>query len=84
VASGFSRNSKFPIWQTTSQLDDREFNFMGVFDRELDYFGFLIEQRVCADAIWMCDHEFDYEIGETDYTDFFDFFLKAGLGAWDE
>jgi hypothetical protein len=30
--------------------------------------------------IWMCDHEFGYEIGETDYTDFFDFLAKVGLG----
>ena len=55
---------------------------MGVVDRDSDYFGFLIEQGVCANDIWMCDHEFGYEIGETDYTDFFDFLAKVGLGIW--
>jgi hypothetical protein len=48
------------------------------------YFGFLIEQGVCANDIWMCDHEFGYEIGETDYTEFFDFLTKVGLGIWDD
>jgi hypothetical protein len=63
-------HSQFPIWETTSQLEDREFNFMGVVDRDSDYFGFLVEQGVCANDIWMCDHEFGYEIGETDYKIF--------------
>jgi len=76
--------SQFPIWETTAQLEDREFNFMGVVDRDSDYFGFLIEQGVCANDIWMCDHEFGYEIGETDYTDFFDFLAKVGLGIWED
>jgi hypothetical protein len=53
---------------------------MGVVDRDSDYFGFLIEQSVCANDIWMCDHE----IGETDHTDFFDFLTKVGLGIWDK
>ena len=57
---------------------------MGVVDRDSDYLGFLIEQRVCANDIWVCDHEFGYEIGETGYTDFFDFLTKVGLGIWDE
>jgi hypothetical protein len=38
--------SQFLIWETSSQLEDREFNFMGVVDRDSDYFGFLIEQGV--------------------------------------
>jgi hypothetical protein len=77
-------DSQFRISETTSQLENREFNFMGVVDPDSDYFGFLIEQGVCANDIWMCDHEFGYEIGETDYTDFFDFLTKGGLGIWDE
>jgi hypothetical protein len=40
---------------------------MGVVDRDSDYSGFPIEQGACANDIWMCDHEFGYEIGETDY-----------------
>jgi hypothetical protein len=59
-------------------------DFMGVVDRGSGYFGFLIEQGVCANDIWMCDHEFGYEIGETDYTGFFDFLSKVDLGIWDE
>jgi hypothetical protein len=39
-------HSQLPIWETTSQLEDREFNFMGVVYRDSDYFGFLIEQGV--------------------------------------
>ena len=61
-------------------MEDREFNFIGVVDRDSDYFGFLIEHGVCANDIWMCDHE----IGETDYREFFDFLAKVGLGIWDE
>jgi hypothetical protein len=57
---------------------------MGVVDQGSGYFGFLIEQDVSANDIWMCDHEFGYEIGETDYTDFFDFLSKVDLGIWDE
>jgi hypothetical protein len=43
--------SQFPIWETTSRFEDREFNFMGVVERDSDYFGFLIEQGVCANDI---------------------------------
>lgn len=53
---------------------------MGVVDRDSDYFGLLIEQGVFANDIRMCDHEFGYEDGETDYILFFDFLTKVGLG----
>ena len=54
---------------------------MGVVDRDSDYSGFLIEQVACANDIWMCDHEFGYEIGETGYTDLLDFLSKYRLLA---
>jgi hypothetical protein len=43
--------SQFPVWEITSKLEDREFNFMGVVERDFDYFGSLIEQGVCANDI---------------------------------
>ena len=51
---------------------------MGVVDRGSGYFGFLIEQSVCAHDIWMCDHEFGCEIGETDSTQIF----SISLAKW--
>ena len=36
--------SRFPIWETTSRLENRECNFMGVVESDSDYYGFLIEQ----------------------------------------
>jgi hypothetical protein len=37
-------DSKFPIWETATQLENRECSFMGVIELDSDYFGFLIEQ----------------------------------------
>jgi hypothetical protein len=56
-------------------------DFMGVVDRDSDYSGFLIEQGACANDVWMCHHEFGYEIGETGYTDLLDFLSKYRLLA---
>ena len=71
--------SGFPIWETTSRLENRECNFMGVVELDPDYFGFLIEHGVCSNDIWRADHELAYDIISTDYPDFFDFLAKWGL-----
>jgi hypothetical protein len=63
--------SRFTIWETTSRLENRECNFMGVVESDSDYYGFLIEQGVCSNDIWSADHELGYEIGSAGYTDFF-------------
>lgn len=77
-------DSKFPIWETATRLENRECSFMGVIELDSDYFGFLIEQGVCSNDIWRADHEFGYEIGETDYADFFDLLAKIALGVWED
>ena len=76
--------SGFPIWETTLRLENRECNFMGVVEMDSDYYGFLIEHGLCSNDIWRADHELDYDILYTDYTDFYDFLAKVGLGIWDE
>jgi hypothetical protein len=76
--------SSFAIWETTCELEDRECNFMGVAEIDSNYYGFLIEQGVCSNDIWCADHDWAYEIGSTDYSDFFDFLAKVGLGIWDD
>ena len=35
--------SGFPIWETTSRIENRECNFMGVVEVDSDYYGFLVE-----------------------------------------
>jgi hypothetical protein len=45
-------DSKFPIWETATRLENRECSFMGVIELDSDYFGFLIEQGVCSNDIW--------------------------------
>ena len=54
--------SKFPCWETSGQVENRECNFMGVIEYESNYYGFLIEQGVCSNDIWDADHDFDFEI----------------------
>ena len=56
--------SRFPIWETTARLENRECNFMGVVESDSNYYGFLIEQGVCSNDIWSADHDFGYEIGD--------------------
>jgi hypothetical protein len=63
--------SRFPIWETTSRLENRECNFMGVVESDSNYYGFLIEQGVCSNDIWSADHDFGYEIGDASYPDYF-------------
>jgi hypothetical protein len=50
--------SAFPIWETITQLENRECNFLGVVELDSDYYGFLIEHGVCSNDIWSADHEF--------------------------
>jgi hypothetical protein len=50
--------SRFTIWETTSRMEKRECNFMGVVELDSDYYGFLIEHGVCSNDIWSADHEF--------------------------
>jgi hypothetical protein len=76
--------SSFPIWETTATIEDRECGFLGVVELDSDYYGFLIEHGVCSNDIWRADHELDYDIRPTDYSDFFDFLAKVGLGVWEE
>ena len=76
--------SGFPIWETTSRLENRECNFMGVVEIDSDYYGFLVEHGVCSNDIWCADHELAYDIISTDYPDFFDFLAKVGLGILEE
>ena len=76
--------SRFTTWETTSRLENRECNFMGVVELDSDYYGFLIEQGVCSNDIWSADHEFGYEIGDAGYSDFFDFLAKVALDVWDD
>jgi SMI1-KNR4 cell-wall len=76
--------SEFKFWETSGRVENRECNFMGVMEYESDYYGFLIEQGVCSNDIWHADHDFGYEIADSDYTDFFDLLAKLGLGFWDD
>jgi len=76
--------SGFPIWETTLRLKNRECNFVGVVELDSDYYGFLIEHGLCSNDIWRADHELDYDILCTDYSDFYDFLAKVGLGIPDQ
>ena len=76
--------SAFSIWETTSRIENRECNFVGVVEMDSDYYGFLIEHGVCSNDIWRADHELCYDIISTVYPDFFDFLAKVGLGVWEE
>jgi hypothetical protein len=71
--------SSFAIWETTSRLENRECNFIGVVEVDSDYYGFLVEQGVCSNDIWSADHDFGYQIGDAGYPDFFDFLAKVAL-----
>jgi hypothetical protein len=73
-----------PTWETTSRLENRECNFIGVVEADSNYYGFLIEHGVCSNDIWNADHDIGYEVGDSDYSDFYDFLAKVALNVWDD
>jgi hypothetical protein len=76
--------SDISIWETSSRLENRECNFIGVVETDSDYYGFLIEHGVCSNDISFADHDSGYQIGDAGYPDFFDFLTKVGLNVWDD
>jgi hypothetical protein len=76
--------SGISIWETTSRLENRECNFVGVVEVDSNYYGFLIEHDVCSNDVWIADHDFGYQIGDAGYSDFFDFLAKVALNVWDD
>ena len=46
-----------------------------------DYYGFVIVDGVCADAVSWADHETDYSIIPSDYSDFNDFLALVALNS---
>jgi hypothetical protein len=85
-AEGLSPEPKsgISIWETTSRLENRECDFVGVVEVDSNYYGFLIEHGVCSNDVWIADHDFGYQIGDAGYSDFFDFLAKVALNVWDD
>jgi SMI1-KNR4 cell-wall len=76
--------SGFPIWETTSRLENRECNFMGVVEIDSDYYGFLISMGSAQTTSGAPIMGWPTTSSLTGYPDFFDFLAKVGLGIWDE
>lgn len=44
-----------------------------------DYYGFVISDGACSDAVFWADHELDYDITPSEYTNFNDFLARVAL-----